>query len=124
MTGDRCIVTGGSSDEEEDEMFEDAVGEADQFSLSSKDGGDVKVTVKNGTEGEGREVKAHADVTSVANGNAPAAPAGDSYLVPYKKGQPRRKLIPANPNLSINLWSIMKNCIGRDLSRIPVPVRS
>ena len=35
----------------------------------------------------------------------------------------RRSKIPAKPNHRVNLWSIMKNCIGKDLSRIPMPVR-
>ena len=26
------------------------------------------------------------------------------------------------PNISFSLWAIMKNCIGKDLSKIPVPV--
>ncbi|XP_029401159.1 oxysterol-binding protein 2 isoform X2 [Mus pahari] len=34
----------------------------------------------------------------------------------------RRVRIPDKPNYSLNLWSIMKNCIGRELSRIPMPV--
>lgn len=34
----------------------------------------------------------------------------------------RRAAIPDRPNYSLNLWSIMKNCIGKDLSRIPMPV--
>uniref|UniRef100_A0A646QFV7 Oxysterol-binding protein n=1 Tax=Hemiscolopendra marginata TaxID=943146 RepID=A0A646QFV7_9MYRI len=34
----------------------------------------------------------------------------------------RRKAIPTKPNYSINLWSIMKNCIGKDLTKIPMPV--
>ncbi|XP_040319996.1 oxysterol-binding protein 2 isoform X2 [Herpailurus yagouaroundi] len=44
-------------------------------------------------------------------------------LVP--KGPPkvkRRVRIPDKPNYSLNLWSIMKNCIGRELSKIPMPV--
>uniref|UniRef100_A0A3B4BWR6 Oxysterol-binding protein n=1 Tax=Pygocentrus nattereri TaxID=42514 RepID=A0A3B4BWR6_PYGNA len=39
--------------------------------------------------------------------------------------QPRRKRrtrIPDKPNYSLNLWSIMKNCIGKELSKIPMPV--
>lgn len=40
-------------------------------------------------------------------------------LVPLKK---RRKRIPDKPNYSLNLWSIMKNCIGKELSKIPMPV--
>ena len=34
----------------------------------------------------------------------------------------RRKEVPLRPNYSLNLWSIMKNCIGKDLSKIPIPV--
>uniref|UniRef100_A0A3Q2Y3L3 Oxysterol-binding protein n=1 Tax=Hippocampus comes TaxID=109280 RepID=A0A3Q2Y3L3_HIPCM len=36
--------------------------------------------------------------------------------------QTRRSRIPDKPNYSLNLWSIMKNCIGKDLSKIPMPV--
>lgn len=36
----------------------------------------------------------------------------------------RRSRIPDKPNYSLNLWSIMKNCIGKDLSKIPMPVNS
>ncbi len=34
----------------------------------------------------------------------------------------RRKTIPEKPNYSLNLWSIMKNCIGKELTKIPMPV--
>lgn len=40
-------------------------------------------------------------------------------LIPSKL---RRKEIIPRPNYSLNLWSIMKNCIGKDLSKIPIPV--
>ena len=30
--------------------------------------------------------------------------------------------MPDRPDKSINLWSIVKNCIGKDLTKIPVPV--
>lgn len=33
-----------------------------------------------------------------------------------------RSRIPDKPNYSLNLWSIMKNCIGKELSKIPMPV--
>uniref|UniRef100_A0A3Q1K2D7 Oxysterol-binding protein n=1 Tax=Anabas testudineus TaxID=64144 RepID=A0A3Q1K2D7_ANATE len=36
--------------------------------------------------------------------------------------RPRRTRVPNKPNYSLNLWSIMKNCIGKDLSKIPMPV--
>ncbi|XP_036617635.1 oxysterol-binding protein 2 [Trichosurus vulpecula] len=34
----------------------------------------------------------------------------------------KRTRIPDKPNYNINLWSIMKNCIGKELSKIPMPV--
>uniref|UniRef100_A0A915K2Z2 Oxysterol-binding protein n=1 Tax=Romanomermis culicivorax TaxID=13658 RepID=A0A915K2Z2_ROMCU len=34
----------------------------------------------------------------------------------------RRKTIPLKLTTSINLWSIMKNCIGKELSKIPMPI--
>lgn len=34
----------------------------------------------------------------------------------------RRSCIPDRPNCSISLWSIMKNCIGKELTKIPMPV--
>ncbi|XP_023930845.1 oxysterol-binding protein 1 isoform X2 [Lingula anatina] len=34
----------------------------------------------------------------------------------------RRSAILERPNHTLNLWGIMKNCIGRDLSKIPMPV--
>ncbi|XP_063171342.1 oxysterol-binding protein 2 isoform X2 [Candoia aspera] len=37
-------------------------------------------------------------------------------------GNKRRTRIPDKPNYSLNLWSIMKNCIGKELSKIPMPV--
>lgn len=34
----------------------------------------------------------------------------------------RRTKIPDRPVVSLNLWSIMRNCIGKELSKIPMPV--
>ncbi|XP_076363799.1 oxysterol-binding protein 1-like isoform X2 [Tachypleus tridentatus] len=33
-----------------------------------------------------------------------------------------RTSIPERPNYSLSLWSIMKNCIGKELTKIPMPV--
>ncbi|KRZ16763.1 Oxysterol-binding protein 2, partial [Trichinella zimbabwensis] len=38
--------------------------------------------------------------------------------------QQRRQCIPPKPNVPLNLWSIMKNCIGKELSKIPMPVNT
>ncbi|XP_014258693.1 oxysterol-binding protein 1 isoform X5 [Cimex lectularius] len=34
----------------------------------------------------------------------------------------RRTAVPNKPYYPLNLWSIMKNCIGKELSKIPMPV--
>lgn len=34
----------------------------------------------------------------------------------------RRDRVPDKPNYPLSLWGIMKNCIGKDLSKIPMPV--
>lgn len=34
----------------------------------------------------------------------------------------RRTRVLEKPHYPLNLWSIMKNCIGKDLSKIPMPV--
>lgn len=34
----------------------------------------------------------------------------------------RRTRVPDKPHYPLNLWSIIKNCIGKDLSKIPMPV--
>ena len=34
----------------------------------------------------------------------------------------RRMTIPERPNHSLNLWSVMKNAIGKELTKIPMPV--
>jgi len=53
-----------------------------------------------------------------------AAVIGDSEAVTVTTAcHLRRRTIPPRPNYSINLWSIMKNCIGKELSKIPMPVR-
>lgn len=34
----------------------------------------------------------------------------------------RRSRIPNKPNIPLNLWSLIKNCIGKDLTKVPLPV--
>lgn len=67
---------------------------------------------------------------SKANGSEgsskPTTGAGDSGKALQVSGcdrRPRRKRLPEQkPNYPLNLWSIMKNCIGKDLTKIPMPV--
>lgn len=46
----------------------------------------------------------------------------NTVAVVNKVNRKRRTRIKEKPNHSVNLWSIMKNCIGKDLSKIPMPV--
>lgn len=41
---------------------------------------------------------------------------------PLKPGDKRRCRVPDKPNHPLHIWSILKNCIGKDLSKIPMPV--
>ncbi|VDQ11095.1 unnamed protein product [Trichobilharzia regenti] len=34
----------------------------------------------------------------------------------------RRSAIPVSPKIALNLWGIIKNAIGKDLTKIPIPV--
>lgn len=63
--------------------------------------------------------------TEPKSSSAPGTPsrshsAGSKSLVSAKN---RRLMVPEKPNYSLNLWSIMKNCIGKELTKIPMPVK-
>ena len=67
-----------------------------------------------------RRAEAGGDVTDGSS-------TGSNRLTPAKQrsragGRQRRNRIPDKPDISFSLWGIMKNCIGKDLSKIPVPV--
>ncbi|KAJ8401990.1 hypothetical protein AAFF_G00372250 [Aldrovandia affinis] len=36
----------------------------------------------------------------------------------------RRRQIPEKPNHTLGLWNVIKNCLGKELSKTPVPVRA
>jgi len=58
------------------------------------------------------------------NGDSPSASFTSADMAP-KPGlgaRKRRAAIPEKPNYPLNLWSIMKNSIGKELTKIPVPV--
>uniref|UniRef100_A0A1I8MC37 Oxysterol-binding protein n=1 Tax=Musca domestica TaxID=7370 RepID=A0A1I8MC37_MUSDO len=61
------------------------------------------------------------------NGEDPNKPGGKSNVpedgqVCKKVVRQRRTRVPDKPHYPLNLWSIMKNCIGKELSKIPMPV--
>ncbi|XP_043239908.1 oxysterol-binding protein 1-like isoform X2 [Amphibalanus amphitrite] len=56
------------------------------------------------------------------NGDSPPAFSAEMTHKPGKSARKRRTTIPEKPNYPLNLWSIMKNSIGKELTKIPVPV--
>ncbi|XP_015592742.1 oxysterol-binding protein 1 isoform X2 [Cephus cinctus] len=52
--------------------------------------------------------------------NGGGTPSGTRVTTVAKRK--RRNRVPDKPNYPLNLWSIMKNCIGKELSKIPMPV--
>uniref|UniRef100_A0A3Q2XHB5 Oxysterol binding protein n=1 Tax=Hippocampus comes TaxID=109280 RepID=A0A3Q2XHB5_HIPCM len=95
-TADNKTAKGEASDEDDDNEFFDAVEEAPEF-----------ITVP-------ADPRFHKSVHPCVWVWSPS-----QELLPLKK---RRTRIPDKPNYSLNLWSIMKNCIGKELSKIPMPV--
>uniref|UniRef100_A0A4W4ECP3 Oxysterol-binding protein n=2 Tax=Electrophorus electricus TaxID=8005 RepID=A0A4W4ECP3_ELEEL len=109
---------GDASDDEENEFF-DACEEVQEFitvpadpkyhrSGSNISGISSEMGMDDGTTS--------LDEQSLASN--PESPQSHE-LEPVRK---RRTRIPDKPNYSLNLWSIMKNCIGKELSKIPMPV--
>uniref|UniRef100_H3CKL9 Oxysterol-binding protein n=1 Tax=Tetraodon nigroviridis TaxID=99883 RepID=H3CKL9_TETNG len=102
LEGPAATGKGEASDEDDDNEFFDAMEEAPEF-----------ITVP-------AEPHFHKRSSSNVSGfNSEICSDDQSDLVPLKK---RRTRIPDKPNYSLNLWSIMKNCIGKELSKIPMPV--
>jgi len=54
-----------------------------------------------------------------ANSNVVASASTASRKLSQRQ---RRRRVPDRPNQSISLWNIIKNSIGKDLTKIPVPV--
>ncbi|KAL6114178.1 osbp2 [Pungitius sinensis] len=106
-----------ASDEDEDTEYFDAMEDSPAF---------ITVTATDNTEHRRSQSN-----LSGASGGQPTDWNQDGHMSPScndvsgRKLQPRRQRrtqVPDKPNYSLNLWSIMKNCIGKELSKIPMPV--
>ncbi|TNM93955.1 hypothetical protein fugu_002131 [Takifugu bimaculatus] len=104
--GDTAPGKGEASDEDDDNEFFDAMEEAPEF-----------ITVPAEPHFHKRSSSNISGFNSEIGADDQSSSSQD--LVPLKK---RRTRIPDKPNYSLNLWSIMKNCIGKELSKIPMPV--
>uniref|UniRef100_A0A8C7QHA6 Oxysterol-binding protein n=1 Tax=Oncorhynchus mykiss TaxID=8022 RepID=A0A8C7QHA6_ONCMY len=93
---------GEASDEDEDTEYFDAMEDSPAF---------ITVTTTENTQ--------HRSVSLTLWPVSPSCKDSGKELQPLRR---RRSHIPDKPNYSLNLWSIMKNCIGKELSKIPMPV--
>ncbi|XP_048199262.1 oxysterol-binding protein 2 isoform X2 [Perognathus longimembris pacificus] len=108
--GSLLTTKGEDSEEDEDTEYFDAMEDSTSFIT-------VITESKEDRKTEEGPVSGSVDWTSADNvlDSASIGTKGSSKVK-------RRARIPDKPNYSLNLWSIMKNCIGRELSRIPMPV--
>lgn len=60
--------------------------------------------------------------TKVTKVLTPTAATASGATSSSKITRKRRTRVQEKPNYPLNLWSIIKNCIGKDLSKIPMPV--
>ncbi|XP_061107322.1 oxysterol-binding protein 1-like isoform X1 [Conger conger] len=111
-------VKGDMSDEDEENEFFDAVEDAPQFITVPAD---PKYHRRSGSNVSGFSNEIGMDDQSLDEQSLVFNPESSQpqEAEPEKK---RRTRIPEKPNYSLNLWSIMKNCIGKELSKIPMPV--
>lgn len=99
------------SDEDEETEYFDAMEDAPAF-----------ITVTADTN----NLRSAKSCSSPSAGNSEDGDFHDSLRDPLcrmpRSKSTRRTRIPDKPNYSLNLWSIMKNCIGKELSKIPMPI--
>ncbi|XP_032435153.1 oxysterol-binding protein 2 isoform X3 [Xiphophorus hellerii] len=106
-----------ASDEDEDTEYFDAMDDSTEF---------ITVTASESTQHK----RSQSNLSGASGGQASDSNQEDhmspicndvSAKEPVRCRQSRTQ-IPDKPNYSLNLWSIMKNCIGKELSKIPMPV--
>ncbi|XP_023029945.1 oxysterol binding protein isoform X2 [Leptinotarsa decemlineata] len=124
------------NEEEDDNEFYDALAEGggtpnqsadERFTLNIRTGtGHRRSSSDSSSETEEAQETKQVVVVTGKHSNIPrveqeSGTANVEIATAINKRQ-RRTRIPDKPNYPLNLWSIMKNCIGKDLSKIPMPV--
>ncbi|KAJ8281275.1 hypothetical protein GJAV_G00065670 [Gymnothorax javanicus] len=109
---------GDASDEDDENEFFDAMEDVAEFITVPAD---PKYHKRSGSNISGISSEIGMDDQSLDEQSLASNPESPQSLEvePMRK---RRTRIPDKPNYSLNLWSIMKNCIGKELSKIPMPV--
>ncbi|XP_067204687.1 oxysterol-binding protein 1 isoform X2 [Linepithema humile] len=145
-----AITTSPSEDEEDNAEFYDAQ-ESDTFTLtiptnnsrdrtdsqgsddgSSSEGDPTPLPVSDSTGAESflivtdstaaQTLSSVRSVDNLDNAAWQASNGSSGTRMTTVSKKKRRTRVPDKPNYPLNLWSIMKNCIGKDLSKIPMPV--
>ncbi|XP_048743920.2 oxysterol-binding protein 1-like isoform X2 [Ostrea edulis] len=112
-----------SFDSQADERSSDLSSEAEE-----SEGQEALVYSHKSKQGSPKQAVASVKSQQKKNAQSDVKKNGETHLVAAKtpkvpKGaRVRRSAVPLKANYSLNLWSIMKNCIGKDLSKIPMPV--
>ncbi|NXJ71371.1 OSBP2 protein, partial [Rostratula benghalensis] len=112
---------GEASDEDEETEYFDAMEDAPAFITVTAD---PKHHRRSGSNLSGAS-EGHPDDWNLEDSVFESSNQSSYNESTYKDHLPkkrRRTRIPDKPNYSLNLWSIMKNCIGKELSKIPMPV--
>ncbi|KAM3939069.1 oxysterol-binding protein 2 isoform 1-T1 [Leptodactylus fuscus] len=121
VKGSVQAVKGEASDEDEETEYFDAMEDAPTFITVTTDPKQHRRSGSNLSSASG----SHPDDWHLDDNVFRSSHESSYYdskrkdLLPKKR---RRTRIPDKPNYSLNLWSIMKNCIGKELSKIPMPV--
>ncbi|KAL4640594.1 oxysterol-binding protein 1 isoform X2 [Arapaima gigas] len=110
---------GDASDEDDENEFFDAMEDVPEFITVPAD---PKYHRRSGSNVSGISSEIGMDDQSLDEQSLASNPESPQpqEVAPVRKQ--RRTRIPDKPNYSLNLWSIMKNCIGKELSKIPMPV--
>ncbi|XP_075890375.1 oxysterol-binding protein 1 isoform X4 [Nelusetta ayraudi] len=108
---------GDASDEDDDNEFFDAMEDPAEFITVPAD----PKYHKSGSNVSGFSSEVGMDDQSLDELSLASNPESPQPL-DLEPVRQRRARIPDKPNYYLNLWSIMKNCIGKELSKIPMPV--
>lgn len=123
------VVASSTCPDDDDEAFVDAISDfptspppAKPKVMHQRSVSDGSILVPKKVE---QEPSNHSIVSVSGDNKMATTPNGPvpSFFVDVKPTiANRRTIVPDKPQVRLNLWAIMKNCIGRDLSKIPMPV--
>lgn len=132
-------ISASENEEEDENEFFDAVADGGGQNSDANDHFTLDIRTRTGvrrnssdSSSEAEETQETKQVVVVTGGKHPTNVVNSdanktdttvaSNEVTKASRRKRRTRVPDKPNYPLNLWSIMKNCIGKDLSKIPMPV--